>query len=108
MERIELSHLQDLVYSIFVEFDRVCRKHDIKYSMEGGTLIGAVKYGGFVPWDDDIDVIMLRDQYEKFLKVAPGELGKKFFHGVSPFLDVFGTLKCGSGTIIPEEIRDVN
>lgn len=79
MERIELSHLQDLVYSIFVEFDRVCRKHDIKYSMEGGTLIGAVKYGGFVPWDDDIDVIMLRDQYEKFLKVAPGELGEKFF-----------------------------
>lgn len=79
MERIELPVLQDCVYSIFEEFDRICRKHDIKYSMEGGTLMGAVKYQNFVPWDDDIDVIMLRDQYEKFLQIAPEELGPKFF-----------------------------
>ena len=76
---IELNVLQDLVYSIFVEFDRICRKHNIKYTMEGGTLMGAVKYQGFVPWDDDIDVVMIREEYEKFLKVAPGELGGKFF-----------------------------
>lgn len=76
---MELQELQNRVYSIFVEFDRICRKHNISYSMEGGTLMGAVKFGGFVPWDDDIDVIMLRSEYNKFLKVAPAELEKGFF-----------------------------
>ena len=76
---IDLKELQDYVYSIFVEFDRICRKYDIKYSMEGGTLMGAVKFQDYVPWDDDIDVIMVRDQYEKFLQVAPKELDSRFF-----------------------------
>ena len=79
MRKIELAELQDLVFGIFVEFDRICRKHGIGYSMEGGTLLGAVKYNNFVPWDDDIDVIMLRGEYEKFLKVAPAELDSKYF-----------------------------
>ena len=76
---IELQKLQDMVYSIFQEFDRICKKHDIHYTMEGGTLLGAVKYGGFVPWDDDIDVVMKRPEYDKFLEVAPKELDGKFF-----------------------------
>ena len=76
---IELNVLQGHIYSIFVEFDRICRKHDIKYSMEGGTLMGAVKYQDFVPWDDDIDVVMVREEYEKFLCVAPAELNENFF-----------------------------
>ncbi len=77
-ERMELTEIQNRIYCIFVEFDRICRKHGIKYSMEGGTLLGAVKYGDYVPWDDDIDVIMLREEYNKFLKVAPNELSEGF------------------------------
>ena len=76
---MQLEVLQNYVYEIFVEFDRVCKKHNLRYSMEGGTLLGAVKFQNFVPWDDDIDVIMLREDYEKFLKIAPSELGEKFF-----------------------------
>ena len=76
---MELNKLQDFVYNIFVEFDRICRKHNLCYSMEGGTLLGAVKFQGFVPWDDDIDVIMRREDNEKFLKVAPQELGEDYF-----------------------------
>ncbi len=76
---IPLTQLQDMVFEIFVEFDRICRKHGITYSMEGGTLLGAVKYGDFVPWDDDIDVVMRREEYNRFLKVAPGELKKGLF-----------------------------
>lgn len=76
---LDMKQVQDCIYSIFVEFDRVCKKHNLKYSMEGGTLLGAVKFQDFVPWDDDIDVIMLREDYEKFLKIAPSELGEKFF-----------------------------
>ncbi len=79
MRKLELNEVQDLIYGIFVEFDRVCRKHGIKYSMEGGTLLGAVKYQNYVPWDDDIDVIMIRSEYDKFLKVAPAELGEDYF-----------------------------
>ena len=79
MRNVELKELQDLVYGIFVEFDRVCRKYNIKYTMEGGTLLGAVKYQNFVPWDDDIDVVMVREEYNKFLQVAPQELGEKYF-----------------------------
>ncbi len=79
MNKTELTKIQDYVYNIFVEFDRVCRKHGLKYSMEGGTLLGAVKYQNFVPWDDDIDVIMLRQDYEKFLKIAPSELNSDYF-----------------------------
>lgn len=100
---MELNVLQDYVYSIFVEFDRICRKHNIKYSMEGGTLMGAVKFQNFVPWDDDIDVIMVRDQYEKFLQVAPTELDSKFFlesyNNVDEFPLNYAKL-CLNGTII--------
>lgn len=76
---MNIQQIQDYIYTIFVEFDRICRKHGLRYSMEGGTLMGAVKFQNFVPWDDDIDVIMVREDYEKFLKIAPEELDKKFF-----------------------------
>ena len=76
---VELNKIQENIYKIFVEFDRICCKYDIEYSMEGGTLLGAVKYQDYVPWDDDIDVIMRRDDYEKFLQIAPKEIDRKFF-----------------------------
>lgn len=105
MRKAELNEVQDMVYNIFVEFDRVCRKFDIKYSMEGGTLLGAVKYGDFVPWDDDIDVIMVRKEYERFLRVAPAELGCDYFlqsyNNVSEFPLNYAKL-CYKGA----EIRD--
>ena len=70
---LDMKQVQDHIYDIFIEFDRVCQKHGLRYSMEGGTLLGAVKYKNFVPWDDDIDVIMIREEYDRFLRPRFGE-----------------------------------
>ncbi|MDE7253395.1 MAG: LicD family protein [Acetatifactor sp.] len=60
------------------EIDRICRKYDIKYYAEWGTLLGAVRHGGFVPWDDDMDIGMLRKDYIRFREVAEKELPKEY------------------------------
>ena len=52
---------------------KVCKKHDIKVIIYAGTLLGAIRHKGFIPWDDDIDVALTRPEYEKLLKVAPEE-----------------------------------
>ena len=69
MDDKTLKKLQSVETEILVAFDKFCTEHDIKYSLYAGTALGAVRHGGFIPWDDDIDVCMSRDNYEKFLKV---------------------------------------
>lgn len=68
---VELEMLQ--------RFDEVCKKHDLTYWVFYGTLLGAVRHHGFVPWDDDIDLAMLRDDYERFQAVAPHEFTEPYF-----------------------------
>lgn len=75
----ELRRLQLVQAALLKEFDRVCRLCGIKYIIGSGTLLGAVRYKGFIPWDDDIDVEMLREDYEKFRKVAGNQLNKDVF-----------------------------
>lgn len=56
------------------EVERICGKYGLKYFADSGTLIGAVRDGGYIPWDDDIDLVMLREDYNRFMSVAPAEL----------------------------------
>lgn len=75
----QLKHLQDELLILLVELDRICNKHNIKYYLAYGTLLGAVRHKGFIPWDDDIDVQMLREDYERFCDVCNKELDKEIF-----------------------------
>lgn len=59
---------------MLLEVDRVCKKHDIKYWLSSGTLLGAARHKGFIPWDDDLDIEMLWSDYKRLMKVLPAEL----------------------------------
>lgn len=74
----ELRKLQRAIASVLFDFVKVCEELDINYFAYGGTCIGAVRHKGFIPWDDDVDVAMLRSDYEKFLREAPALLGDKY------------------------------
>lgn len=70
MTPAEVRKMQLLQLQMMVEFDRLCRQEGIHYAICCGTLLGAVRHKGYIPWDDDADIAMLREEYEKFQKVA--------------------------------------
>ncbi|MBQ4105736.1 MAG: LicD family protein [Clostridia bacterium] len=74
-----LRKLQQTELEILKEIDRICRKHNLRYYIVGGTLIGAVRHGGFIPWDDDIDISMPREDFDKLCKISAEELSDKYF-----------------------------
>jgi len=75
----ELHQLQSVLVEMLIELDRVCKKHDIRYCIVAGTLLGAVRHKGFIPWDDDLDVAMTRSEYKRFREVCKSELDTKRF-----------------------------
>lgn len=74
LSKYDLRKMQLIELDLLVEFDRVCRLHNIPYVITDGTMLGAVRHKGFIPWDDDADVCMLREDYERFKKVAMKDL----------------------------------
>ncbi len=75
----QLQELKNCERDMLERFVDICNKHGIKYFVQGGTLLGTVRHSGFIPWDDDVDVSLPRDEYERFLKVAPKELPDYYF-----------------------------
>lgn len=67
---VSTKFIQKESYGILKIFHMICEKEDLKYILDFGTLLGAIRHKGFIPWDDDLDVSMPRKDYEKFLKVA--------------------------------------
>lgn len=76
----DLSKNKQCLLEILDEVDRVCKKNGITYFLAYGSALGARRHGGFIPWDDDIDIGMERKDYEKFREIAPKEMGEKFYY----------------------------
>lgn len=74
-----LRELQLCDLQILKDFRSICEHHGFRYYLCGGSLLGAVRHQGFIPWDDDIDIMMPREDYRRFLKIAQEELGEQYF-----------------------------
>lgn len=71
--------LQLIQTRILEDIDKICAENNLKYYMIGGTLLGAVRHKGFIPWDDDIDLVMYREDYDKFIKIVQDDHHEKYF-----------------------------
>ena len=79
MPKHELSSLQKQDLEILKWFHKTCTDNSLRYYLVAGSMLGAVRHKGFIPWDDDIDVAMPRRDYEKFLEIAPGLMPEKYY-----------------------------
>ena len=77
---ITVRELQMQVLSVMDEIHRVCVKNNIRYGLIAGSALGIVNYKGFIPWDDDIDVCVLREDWNKFIEALDKDLGKDFYY----------------------------
>lgn len=79
MREMTLKDVQKVSLDILKDIHRFCVENGIKYTLFGGTLIGAARHKGFIPWDDDVDIAMPRPEYEKFVKTYESQHGYKLF-----------------------------
>lgn len=79
MYNSNLGRLHAVLLEMALEFKRICEKHNLQYYLIGGTLLGAVRHQGFIPWDDDFDVGMPRPDYDKFIDICSSELDSRFY-----------------------------
>lgn len=75
----ELIRVHEILLDLYKEFQRVCKKYGLKYLANGGTLIGAARHHGFIPWDDDIDITMMYEDYVKLLDIPADEFGYPYY-----------------------------
>jgi len=103
---IQLKQAQRTMLEILVEFDKICKEHGLIYWLDHGTLLGAVRHKGFIPWDDDLDVAMPREDYERFLQIAPFELPTDLFlqtqQSDASYMNFFTKIRDRRSTFIDE------
>lgn len=107
-----MNEVQKIQLNMAIEVDRICKKYKLNYSLDGGTLIGAIRHKGFIPWDDDLDICMLREDYNRFLEIAQKELGTKYFLQTSEtdknYGLIFSKIRANNTTYIEKMSKDVD
>lgn len=97
MDKETLAKVQPVLLEMLREIHRVCTENNISYFLYRGTFLGAVRHQGFIPWDDDLDVAMLREDYEKFCRIAPRALSDRYtfqnWHTDPMYAHPFGKLR---------------
>lgn len=86
-----LDKTKEVCYDILLEIDRICKSADLKYFIYAGTLLGAVRHKGFIPWDDDIDIVMMREDYERFPEACAEYLDHDKFELQTIFTDPYAS-----------------
>ena len=72
------ERLKNILLKMLDQFILICKEYNLKYTLLGGSVLGAVRHGGIIPWDDDIDIGMPRNDYEKLLSIADNVFGTKY------------------------------
>jgi lipopolysaccharide cholinephosphotransferase len=112
MEHWDLTRVHEANLKLLKEIDRICRKYKIKYMIDSGTLLGAVRHQGFIPWDDDIDIAMPRHDFDKFIKIIQKTMGDKYLvlNGKNyPGYPLMTTRLVKRGTVFAEKVmKDVD
>ncbi|MGM9760166.1 MAG: phosphorylcholine transferase LicD [Parabacteroides sp.] len=78
LRRIDITECHQILLQIATCFDQICRRHQIPYYMLGGTMLGAIRHQGFIPWDDDMDFGIPRPHFDRFIRIAEKELPEKY------------------------------
>ena len=75
----EVKEIQKVSFEILLEIDRICRKNQIPYMLVAGTALGAIRHKGFIPWDDDLDIGMTREAYDRFIVALQKDLSSNYY-----------------------------
>lgn len=98
MKTISIDEMKSIMLEILIQIDRYCKSNNIQYFLDSGTLLGAIRHKGYIPWDDDMDICMLRPDYDRFI-----ELVKK--NPISPHINVIQTEQTLFGYIKVQDTR---
>ena len=105
---LTLEEMRPIQLRMIEDIDRVCKENGLRYSMSGGTLLGAVRHKGFIPWDDDVDIMLPRPDYEKFKKVFPSSVSDEYmvdYRSDDSFYKVFTKIFDKSTTMIQRAVE---
>jgi lipopolysaccharide cholinephosphotransferase len=104
--------LQDKILEVAVYVDRLCREHGIDYCLMGGSALGAKRHGGFIPWDDDLDIFMTPDQYDRFREVFAQHADKEKFYlqewGLTDGMVTISKVRMNGTTYVESAVKDWN
>lgn len=108
MKKLSKQEIQIIELKLLKEFHEFCESNSLRYSLCGGTLLGAVRHNGFIPWDDDIDVLMPQEDYDRFIEIASSQNSAfgLIYHGNTPTYFDFCAKIYDKTTIIEDELMD--